>query len=243
MDMPTTDLATRMIRIVVVEDDDAFREIVVISLTNRGYQATGVHDSAALYRELLERPADIVVLDVELSGDNGFVIANQLRAMQRTRLLGIIMLTSYSDLQTRVDGLESGADMFITKPANPREITATIDSLYRRLKLNAEARGSKPWRFIRTEWKLIAPSGIEIMLTHLETLLVDILVEGHGRPVSRRVIISTALQQDPLAYDERRLEAVISRLRRKISKSYASSQPIKVAHSVGYIFADPIMRD
>ena len=243
MDMPTKDNTSKMIRIVVVEDDDAFREIVVLSLINRGYQATGVHDSAALYRELIERPADIVVLDVELSGDNGFTIANQLRAMQRTRLLGIIMLTSHSDLQTRVDGLESGADMFLTKPANPREITASIDSLYRRLNLNAEAQGSRPWRFIRTEWKLIAPSGAEIMLTHLETLLVDILVEGRGRPVSRRTIISTALQQDPLAYDERRLEAVISRLRRKIAKSYGSSQPIKVAHSVGYIFADPIERD
>ncbi|KAF3998170.1 response regulator transcription factor [Glaciimonas immobilis] len=234
---------SKRIRIVVVEDDDAFREIVVLSLLNRGYQARGVHDSAALYRDLLERPADIVVLDVELSGDNGFMIAQQLRTMQRTRLLGIIMLTSHSDLQARVDGLESGADMFITKPANPREISASIDSLYRRLNLNVEVQGSTPWRFVRTEWKLIAPSGAEITLTHLETLLVDILAEGDGRPVSRRAIISTALKQDPLAYDERRLEAVISRLRRKIAKSYGSSQPIKVAHSVGYIFADPITRE
>ena len=233
----------KLIRIVLVEDDDIFRDLVASNLTRRGYQVAGVRDGAALYRELIEHPADIVVLDIDLPGDNGLLIAGQLRAMQRTRLYGIIMLTSDSNLQMRLDGLDCGADVFLTKPTTPLEINAHIQSLYRRLTLNMQSHDQRPWRFSRNSWKLISPSGADIVLTHLETLLVDILADSPGRPVRRRDIIATALQQDPLAYDERRLEAVVSRLRRKIAKSYTASQPIKVAHSVGYIFADPIERE
>jgi DNA-binding response OmpR family regulator len=111
------------------------------------------------------------------------------------------------------------------------------------LTLNLQSNDQRPWRFSRNSWKLITPSGVDIVLTHLETLLLDILADSPGRPVRRKDIIATALQQDPLAYDERRLEAVVSRLRRKIAKFYTASQPIKVAHSVGYIFADPIERE
>src|SRR5437016_11791393 len=113
MNMPSKSNASTLIRIVVVEDDDVFRDLIVTSLLRQGCQAAGVHDSAALFRELIERPADIVVLEVQLSGDSGFAIANQLRSMQRTRLLGIIMLTSHDDLQMRIEGLESGADMYL----------------------------------------------------------------------------------------------------------------------------------
>jgi DNA-binding response OmpR family regulator len=233
----------KAIRIVLVEDDDIFRELIEVNLSKRGYQVAGVRDGAALYRELIERPADIIVLDVDLPGDNGLLIASHLRAMQRTRLYGIIMLTSDSNIQTRLDGLDSGADVFLTKPTTPLEINAHIQSLYRRLTLNLQSHDQRPWRFSRNSWKLIAPSGADIVLTHLETLLLDILADSPGRPVRRKDIIATALQQDPLAYDERRLEAVVSRLRRKIAKSYTASQPIKVAHSVGYIFADPIERE
>ncbi len=233
----------KLIRIVLVDDDDVFRDLIGANLTRRGYQVAGVRDGASLYRELIEHPADIVVLDIDLPGDNGLLIAGQLRAMQRTRLYGIIILTSDSNLQMRLDGLDSGADVFLTKPTTPLEINAHIQSLYRRLTLNLQSHDQRPWRFSRNSWKLIAPSGAEIVLTHLETLLLDILADSPGRPVRRKDIISTALQQDPLAYDERRLEAVVSRLRRKIAKLYAASQPIKVAHSVGYIFADPIERE
>jgi DNA-binding response OmpR family regulator len=243
MTIATSAKAEKLIRIVLVDDDDVFRELIGTNLSRRGYQVASVRDGAALYRELIEHPADIVVLDIDLPGDNGLLIAGQLRAMQRTRLYGIIILTSDSNLQMRLDGLDSGADVFLTKPTTPLEINAHIQSLYRRLTLNLQSHDQRPWRFSRNSWKLIAPSGAEIVLTHLETLLLDILADSPGRPVRRKDIISKALQQDPLAYDERRLEAVVSRLRRKIAKSYAASQPIKVAHSVGYIFADPIERE
>ncbi|MGS0741054.1 response regulator transcription factor [Glaciimonas sp. GG7] len=240
--MSAIDSVTKFIRIVVVENDSVFRESIVLHLRCKGYLVTGVHNSTALYRDLIERPVDIVVLNVDLPGDNGLIIASELRAMQRTRQLGIIMLTSHDDLQARLEGLESGADIFLSKTVHLEEMNATIDSLYRRLTLNTAHSSKIPWRFLKTEWKLIAPSGIEIVLTHLEMLLIDILANDHGLPVSRKEIISTALRQDPLAYDERRLEAVVSRLRRKIAKVFATSQPLKVAHSVGYIFADAICR-
>ena len=234
--------AQRLIRLIVVEDDDVFRDMLVQSLSKTGYGVIGVSESGALYRELINTPIDIVVLDIDLPGDNGLTIAAQLRAMHKTRLLGIILLTSYADIKTRIEGLESGADIFLTKPVNPGEIHAQIQSLYRRLTMNTAAQAGAPWEFLKSEWKLITPSGVEIPLTHLEALLIDILSSSNGQPVRRKDIITTALNQNLLAYDERRLEAIVSRLRRKITKYYALSQPIKVAHSIGYSFAETIER-
>ena len=233
------------IRIVMVEDDEVFRDLVVGNLSRHGHRVTGVADGSGLYRELLEHPADIVLLDVDLPGDDGFVIARQLRAMQRTRLYGIIMLTALGDQQAHVAGLDSGADGFLVKSAHPATIHAHIQSLYRRMTLSVEVdvTAGLAWRFNKSLWRLTAPSGAEIALTHLEVQLIEKLADSNGRPVKRRDIIQEALQQDPLIYDERRLEAVVSRLRRKIGKAYAVSQPVKVAHSVGYMFADPIVRE
>lgn len=229
-------------RVVVVDDDDIFRDLVMLNLKYWGYDAYGVPDAATLYRELLERPVDIVILDIGLPGEDGLAIASHLRGMRQTRTLGIIMLTSYADLSKRVAGLESGADVYLCKPVNWPELRAQLHSLYRRLTLANVHEGSKPWRFLQSARTLVTPSGTEVPLTHLEAQLIGILVDGEGKPVRRREIIASALQQDPLAYDERRLEAVVSRLRRKIARVYGISQPIKVAHAVGYVFSDPVTR-
>ena len=230
------------IRVIVVDNDGIFRDMLTHSLSKLGYDIINVSESGALYRELINHSIDIVILETDLLGDSGLTIAAQLRSMHKTRLLGIVILTCHTELKMRIDGLDSGADVVIAKPVTASEIHAQLQSLYRRLSMNTQAAGPTPWEFIKTEWKLITPSNVEIPLTHLETLLIDILASNNGEPVRRKDIISTALNQNPMAYDERRLEAIISRLRRKISKYYALSQPIKVAHSIGYSFADQIER-
>lgn len=229
-------------RVIVVDDDDLFRDLVMLHLKHWGYDASGVPDAGTLYRELLVRPVDIILLDICLPGEDGIAVASHLRAMRQTRLLGIVMLTSYRDLPKRIAGLESGADVFLSKPVSWPELHAQLQSLYRRLTLANQHEGSKPWRFLQGARTLVTPAGTEVPLTHLETQFIGILVDGEGKPVRRREIIATALQQDPLAYDERRLEAVVSRLRKKIARAYGMSQPIKVAHAVGYVFSDPVMR-
>ena len=242
MDIPIKDNCSSKGRIVVVDTDDTFRNAIVDGLLQQKYEASGVHDNEALYRELIERPVDIVILDADSADGSSLVIASQLRAMQRTCRLGIVMLASQDNMHLCVKGLECGADVFLAKHSDHQEIHANIHSLHRRLIFSLPIRQRTPWRFSRSEWKLFTPSGAEILLTRLETLLIDILADGRGQPVRRKDIISTALDQNPLAYDERRLEAVVSRLRKKITKIYRTSQPIKAAHSIGYMFAESIER-
>lgn len=230
-----------MIRIIVVEDNVLFRELLVSNLTKAGHHATGVGNSAGLYRELLHASADIVVLDVELPDQNGFDIARELRAMSSTKRIGIIMVTAHDSPDERVDGISSGADIYMTKPVHPRELDAYVQRLHRRLHDGAEDSSTRRWHYRKQAGQLLAPSGTALELTHTEAAFVDILARHAGKPVERRDIIALALKKNPLEYDTRRLEAMVSRLRKKIRAAYPLSQPIKVAHAVGYIFTEDIM--
>lgn len=229
-----------MIRIIVVEDNPLFRELLVSILTRAGHHATGVGNGAGLYRELLHGRADIVVLDVELPDQNGFDIARELRAMSSTERIGIIMVTAHDSPDERVDGISSGADIYMTKPVDPRELEAYVQRLYRRLHDGTAESGARRWLFRKQAGLLLAPSGMALELTHTEAAFVDILARHAGKPVERRDIIALALNKNPLAYDTRRLEAMVSRLRKKIRAAHPLSQPIKVAHAVGYLFSEDI---
>lgn len=228
------------IRILLVEEDAVFRDLNSLILKSLGYDLVCCSSGADLYRELVAHSFDIVLLDADLSGDDSLVLTQQLRGMHRTKALGIILLGSDDRISARIKGLKSGADAYMRKPVSPQQIHAQIESLYRRISLNSDQPTALLWRFSATDWKLFAPSGVLIELTHLEAKLVHNLATHSRQPVSRREIISKALNQDPMIYDERRLEAVISRLPKKIAKRYFASQPIKVAHSVGYMFSDKV---
>lgn len=230
-----------MIRIIVVEDSELFRELLVRNLAKAGHHAIGVANSAALYRELLHSSADIVILDVELAGQCGFDIARELRAMSSTRRIGIIMVTSHGSPDYRVDGITSGADIYMTKPVDPRELLAYVRSLYRRLQESADQPDARRWRYHKQASQLLAPSGATLNLTHTEAAFLEILARHAGTPVDRRNIIALALKQNPLEYDARRLETMVSRLRRKMRGIHPLSQPIKAAHAVGYIFTEDIV--
>ncbi len=229
-----------MIRIIVVEDNVLFRELLVSNLTQAGHYAIGVGDSAGLYRELLHAGADIVVLDVELPDQNGFDIARALRSMSSTRRIGIIMVTSHDSTDYRVGGISSGADIYMTKPVHPKELDAYVQGLYRRLNGSKDESGARRWCYRKQASQLLAPSGTALALTHTEAAFVEILARHAGSPVERRDIISLALKKNLLDYDTRRLEAMVSRLRKKIRAAYPLSQPIKVAHAVGYLFSEDI---
>jgi DNA-binding response OmpR family regulator len=229
-----------MIRIIVVEDKEDLRRGLLTHLVAHGFDATGVAGSARLYLELLQQPADIVILNVDLRDEDGFAIARQLRSIQCMRMLGIIILTPHTELSQRIESLESGADVFLTKPVDPDELRAYINSLYRRLHFDHRTNKPVVWCFRPNEWKLISPSGAGIELSHLEAAFLEIIARNAGKPVKRRDIISVAFGQDPLSYDNRRLEAIVSRLLKKVHRTYPLSQPIKVVHSIGYVFTDAI---
>jgi DNA-binding response OmpR family regulator len=228
-----------MIRIVVVEDNPVAREMLLASLHRTGHHATGVSDSTGLYRECLNGLPDIVVLDVDLPGTDGLAIARELRALSRTERIGIIMATSLGHIKDRIDGINSGADLYLTKPIDLDELEAYIQRIYRRIEPGAQPAATC-WIYQKAKSQLVAPNGVVVSLSHTESAFIGILAQNAGGVVKRRDIIMLALKENPLSYDQRRLETMVSRLRKKLRVACLASAPIKVAHSLGYMFSDEI---
>lgn len=228
-------------RIIVVEDDADLREELIFNLAEDGFRATGVGDGTELFAALRERPADMIILDVGLPGEDGFSITRRIRADPSLRSTGIIMLTGRGELSHRIQGMTIGADIYLVKPIDFLELRACIESLSRRLTVARAEAGNSCWSYCSSQWELISPSGTRIKLTLNEKKIVEVLIQQPGTAVKRRDIIAKGLGESPAEYDERRLETTISRLRRKIAQAHAHSQPIQVAHGVGYAFTEPVM--
>lgn len=186
-------------------------------------------------------PADLIILDIGLPGEDGFAIARRMRAEPSSKSLGIIMLTAHGELNHRVLGLTIGADTYLVKPVDFLELRACIESLSRRLAVAKAPIAGGCWRYSPAQWELSSPSGARIKLTLTEKKIVEILIRDPGTAVKRREIVAIGLGESPAEYDERRLEATISRLRRKIAQFHTHSQPIQAAHGIGYAFTEPVV--
>lgn len=225
--------------IIVAERDRAALQFMVRALGAEGWLVEGVADSRSLYLALLQRPAQILVLALHLPPEEGLSVVRHLRSIRSTSSIGIIALAEAgSPLQ--IAALQSGADASLSRPPAMDELKAYVRTLERRVRGDQLLEPGQVWQYHQSEWKLISPSGADIELSHLEAAFVHIIARHAGRPVRRRDIISQAFGQDPLHYDSRRLEAIVSRLRKKVHRCYPLSQPIKVVHSIGYVFADAI---
>jgi DNA-binding response OmpR family regulator len=228
-------------RVVLIGNAFNEKSMLVMELVARGFDAVGVTSSSNVYLELLHRPTDAVVLDLDWSHDECMAVSRHLRAFDSTRELGILMLGSLVESCRRIEALGNGADVYLSKPVQTDELVAYLKNIERRKRPLDIRTDPLCWRFMQSEWRLIAPSGAPIELSHLETSFMCIVARNAGKPVRRRDIIASAFGKDPLAYDNRRLEAVVSRLRRKVHRVYPFSQPIKVVHSIGYVFTDAIL--
>lgn len=227
-------------RIVVVEDEPSLRLDMVDYLQAHGYEALGCATATELRSELDRNgPPDLVVLDVNLPDGNGFSLARDLR---QDSTCGIVMLTMRSAPGDRVEGLESGADAYLVKHSSLREIEATIRSVLRRLQrpsIPAAASGSAMWLFQPLEWYLQAPNGGEIRLTGSEVAFLRVLVEKAGKPCTRDEI-QRALARPNHRSDDRAIDAMVRRLRRKISEQGGEEPPIKMIYGIGYSFSAPV---
>lgn len=229
-----------MNNIIIVENEDTLRDEVVTALMCEAYSVRGVASRGELYKSILDSPVEIVIIDADINGVRGADIVMELRGMNRTSGVGIIMFAAAGCKEDCVKGLKSGADACLVKPVDLVELSAQIQSLCRRLGAQAPASVATLWRYRLNERLLVTPSGVEIELTHLESRFIRHLAARPGEPFRRRDIIAKGLEMNPDEYDERRLEAMVSRLRRKIQQHCPVRQPVKVAYSLGYLFADPI---
>lgn len=261
-----------MARIVVVEDDADLRDSVCRYLTLIGLDACGAASGQELFALQVDWTSAVVVLDVNLPDCDGFTVARRLRSLCPT--VGIIMLTARNQVDDRVTGLTSGADSYLVKPVQLRELLAVIESLSRRLNISDAAvpvtplpaaslpafaavappvpspvRSSfkpspatlagNPWVFEVSSWSLFTPQGAQVSLTNAEFRVLRVLVADAGHSVSRDQI-SEALGKAPGEQEDRSIDAILTRLRRKVREETGLPLPVKAARTVGYVFVAPV---
>lgn len=234
---------TEMAHILVVDDEPELREMVEEYLSRQGFAVLTAGDGAAMRKVMAEHPVDLVLLDVTMPGEDGFTLARFLREHHQ---VGIIMVTAATDVVDRVVGLETGADDYITKPFNPRELLARIKSVLRRMAAGAEAGSSTSdmvpdgIRFGRCllnldAHKLFDEKGLEIPLTSMEFDLLQAFATHPNRVLSRDQLLELAHHGDWDPFD-RSIDIRVTRLRRKIESDPAKPQTIRTVRGAGYIF-------
>jgi len=226
--------------IVVVEDEAAQRQLLADYLARQNFRVSALGDGAAL-RRLVERelPA-LVMLDVGLPGEDGFALARWLR--ERSGRVGIIMVTAAGDTIDRVVGLESGADDYIAKPFEPRELLARVKSVLRRA-AGAPAEGTRVRigrRVLDLERRvLIDPAdGNEERLAASEFDLLKVFAENPNRPLMRDWLLEVTAHREADAFD-RAIDLRITRLRRKVEIDPAHPEALRTVRGVGYMFVPP----
>lgn len=237
-----------MAHIVVVEDEASLRADLVEYLTACGHTVVGCGDGIALDVALARQLADILILDVNLPGEDGFSIAKRQREQSD---VGIIMLTARGVNVDRVVGLEIGADVYLVKPIELRELEAQVRTLARRLKVQPSkgagatamaAPAAAPvggWVYDQVAWALVAPGGAILKLTANERVFVNLLVERPGEPVSRADIFR-ALGKREWDMGDRSVDSMVRRLRAKGEEALGHPLPIEAVHGTGYAFAAPV---
>jgi two-component system, OmpR family, response regulator len=230
-----------MYDILVVEDDDALRQDLVDYLTIKGLRATGAESAASCRQVLDQMVPHLVILDVRLPDGHGFALTREIQTRFGASC-GLVMLTGLATPADRVDGLEIGADAYLVKTATLREIEATVRSVLRRLPSTTiepevvtppfEAGG---WRLLRADWTLESPNSARITLTSTEVAFLEILLTKPGQACSRTELIS-ALRRPSMRFNERNLDEVVRRLRRKVEQDSGLTIPIRVVYGIGYSF-------
>lgn len=216
-----------MAKVVLLEDDVDLREEIAAFLGKRGLDIV----QAGCIGEFLPLigSVSIAIIDVMLPDGNGFDAAMRLR--QADKECGIIMLTARGATQDKLKGFEGGADHYLVKPIKLLELGAIIDALRRRVLTG--------WRFVTNDRQLVAPDGSGMVLTSHETILCQLLAGSPGQGVTRRRIVE-AFGYDWLDYDQRRLDTLVSRLRRRWFNKIGKELPLKTEHREGYSFAATI---
>lgn len=223
-------------RVILVEDDQDLRESLVEYLNLAGHQVEGVGTGLEFYSNLALHTYDIAVVDLRLPDQDGFVLVEYAR---KNSDMGLIILTARDTVDDRVSGYGAGADIYLVKPVDGRELAAAIASLAARRLESTAGPASPPlacWQLDRGTWTLTAPTGETIALTGKEMQFMAQLAECPGQPVHREnLLLCLYASQDESA--SRAMEALVRRLRTKIAGAAESATPIKTSHAVGYAFA------
>ncbi len=231
-------------RILMVDDDPGIRDVVSDFLGKHGYQVETAGDSREMDVALSRGPVDLVVLDVMLPGEDGLAICRRLAGPEGPP---IIMLSAMGEDTDRIVGLELGADDYLPKPCNPRELLARVRAVLRRAELRGVTSGGGAgyefagWRLDLMRRELRSPDGVVVNLSSGEFSLLRAFVERPQRVLTRDQLLDYARGPASDAFD-RAIDVQISRLRRKLDDGAVGQDLIRTVRNEGYMFTAKVRR-
>jgi DNA-binding response OmpR family regulator len=238
---------TSPLHLAVLDDEEDITQLLATYLEGHGFRISQVHSGRDLMALMAQDPPALVLLDLGLPGEDGFAIARQLREHWHC---GLVIVTGRGDAVDKVVGLEVGADDYVTKPFDLRELLARIKAVLRRIVPPSAAAASAPvaaptvkrfdgWELDIGARRLTAPQGHEVTLTSGEFDLLHALSDAPGRVLSRDFLLERTRGRDGGPFD-RTIDVQIGRLRRKIETDADSPQLIKSVRGAGYLFAPKV---
>jgi two-component system OmpR family response regulator len=231
--------------LLIVDDDPGLRELLADYLGRNGFRVSGVADGRGLWAALEQNPADLIILDLMLPGDDGLVLCRNLRARSQ---IPIIMLTARGDDTDRIVGLEMGADDYLPKPFNPRELLARIKVVLRRTRNMPNDLGEAR-RFHFAGWtldvaarQLVAPDEVLTPLGTSEYRLLRVFLDHPQRVLNRDQLLDLTQGREATPFD-RSIDVQVSRLRRRLRDDPREANIIKTIRNEGYLLAAHVSRE
>jgi two-component system response regulator CpxR len=227
-----------MTRVLVIDDDVELCELVKQYLGSQGFQVDSVYDGTTGVANALSNSYELVILDVMLPGIRGFEVLRQIRTKSA---IPVIMLTAHGEDVDRIVGLEIGADDYMPKPFNPRELAARIHAVLRRSNPGAGKESSSAAVLylddirVDTRARLVQQKSRDVELTSAEFELLVLFFKSPGQVVTREELVKNALGRD-LEPSDRSLDVHISNLRRKLGSFDDNTERIRAVRNVGYVY-------
>lgn len=233
-------------QLLVVDDDQEIRELLAHFLSQYGYEVTTAADGVDMFAAMAKQTFDLIILDLMLPGDDGLTLCKKIRNDSE---IPIVMLTAIGEDTDRIIGLEVGADDYIPKPFNPRELLARIKAILRRSGAEAIAtnEGKKPsqsvafdgWQLNLATRSLLSPEELEVTLSAGEYDLLVAFIEHPQRVLSRDQLLDMTKNRPAGPFD-RSIDVQISRLRHKIEQDPKNPNIIKTVRGGGYLFTPEV---
>ncbi|MDT8992350.1 response regulator transcription factor [Curvibacter sp. APW13] len=231
---------TKLSHILVVDDDRDITELLAGYLSRFSLQCHTAANGVEMRAQLARHPVELVVMDLMLPGEDGLTLAREIRLQSA---LPVIMLTARAETFDRVVGLESGADDYVSKPFEPRELVARIQTVLRRTRQYGVASSDPQysdvvnfdgWELHRHDRSLVSPAGVVVALSNAEFRLLSVFLRAPKRLLTRDQLMEQARGRNMDAF-ERSIDLLVSRLRQKLGHEPQGEPLIKTVRGAGYM--------